>query len=134
MEDLTKEELERIRIIVERERGKKKPVVKVEKENVLPETKPSYYERHKEERRAYQREYMRKKYGYGEFKPSPYKTEEERRNHKNEVSKAYYQRNKDKRKAYNKQYYAEHRQYFIEKSREHYMKICREREKENDEL
>ena len=98
-------------------------VPKIEK----ADTKLSYYERNKESRRAYQREYARKKYGYKPKVDKPKKTEEEIKEYKRQVAKAYYQANREKCIAENRKYYKEHRDYFLRKSRERYKRICEER-------
>lgn len=89
--------------------------------------KGTYYERHRAERQAYQREYARKKYGCKPKVEKPKKTEEEIKEYKRQVAKAYYQANREKCIAENRKYYKEHREYFLRKSRERYKRICEER-------
>lgn len=112
---LTADELERIRIIVERN---KKGLPTVEKKTKKPEKKLSYYERHKEERKEYQRNYGRIKFGYKPRAEKPKMTEEE----KKEYRKKYYAENKDKIIEYQRKYREKNRDYYTEYSHKQYLR------------
>jgi hypothetical protein len=86
-----------------------------------------YYERHKEERRAYQREYARKKFGFKPKEEKSRKSEEQKRAERNARAKKYYHEHKEKCKANNKKYYDTHRDYFLQKSAERYKRVCAEK-------
>lgn len=87
----------------------------------------SYYEQHKEERRAYQREYARKKFGFKPQAEKPRKSEEQKKAERNARAREYYHKNAEKCRERNKNYYHENRDYYLEKSRERYKRICAEK-------
>jgi hypothetical protein len=86
-----------------------------------------YYEQHKEERRAYQREYARKKFGFKPQAEKPRKSEEQKKAERNARAKKYYHEHQEKCRGYGKKYYWENREYYLEKSRERYKRICAEK-------
>lgn len=86
-----------------------------------------YYEQHKEERRAYQREYARKKFGYKAKENKEPKTEEQIKEERRKRAREYYWKNREKCMANSRKYYKENRDYFLEKSHERYQKICAEK-------
>lgn len=87
----------------------------------------SYYERHKEERKAYQRAYERKKFGWKPKEDKEPKSAEQKRLERNARSREYYKANKEKCREYGRKYYHENREYYLEKSRERYKRICAEK-------
>lgn len=87
----------------------------------------SYYEQHKEERRAYQREYARKKYGYKPKEEKQVKSEEQKKAERNVRAKKYYHEHKEKCREYGRKYYSENRDYYIQKSKERYKRVCAEK-------
>lgn len=87
----------------------------------------SYYEQHKEERRAYQREYARRKYGYKPKEEKLVKSEEQKKAERNARAKKYYHEHKEKCREYGRKYYSENRDYFIQKSKERYKRVCAEK-------
>lgn len=109
-----KEILERIRQMGERQRAGLPTVPKKEK-------KLSYYERHKEERRKYQREYARAKYGYRPKDEIPKRTEEEKKEYNRQNAAKYNREHKEKYREYHKNYYWTHKEYFSKKARERYI-------------
>ena len=122
---LTAEELARIKEIVRRDRAGLPTVDKTESKKRGGSQKiycTSYYERHKEERRLYQREYERKKFGYKPRVVRPKLSEEEERQRRNEYAKQYYRKHKAKCLAYAEEYRKNNRDKFREYSRKQYLK------------
>lgn len=118
MEGLTKEELERIKRIVERNKAGIRTTTEPKKK---PKIIGSYYERHREERLAYQNRYNREVLGYKPRGEAKY-TQEEYAEKNRENARRHYWANREKHKEYNKAYYESHKEYFKQKSREYYLK------------